>query len=708
MKFNKLFFGRTKNKIGILLMITLMVFGSIAPKIIKADTVTSNLNSDSFKILAATKTADKQVTSDVVTQFDSPMQDTTSTNKTTLLNSLISPLTVYNRVTTGEVNVNGYYLQADIGFLFSTVQNDINVGNTITLSLKSINPKPLGIASSWSIQRNKDKPVSSSKVGKTAKLSGYGDTITMTSDKTATLVGSSTQTNNLYKYIPSNGYIMITAQVTNNMPALLDLRLGSVMDSSDYAMYIDINTLMHFNIREDIFDQVYTAMKNYSRPELKNFQITGLTLHWRRDYRKKDFNEKKPIDISDDVIDMSNGYDPSNLKFEYLFYKQVDPINDSVEYPFTNGVYAQLVLDYTYKSGFVFPTTKSEQLITNFGGFTVIPAVTPTIPDNLPDIKLDNELHNLTNHESDSQDPNEKNLVVKNVKKDDLIQYTANLNSTYDNTGTNTGTISKGIYTVPIPKEMDVDTNSFKFTNNSNVVNTVDSSRINVTTDPDDNTKKILTVNDLTLDPEGMADSQFNLVFNGTITDDHQDDFTFTPTFKGVGGYENGDNSKPMFVDATGNEQLINFDNAVEPGGGVTLSPSHIDFGFLNSFVNKDTLKHRVKNDNSPILSIQDDRSDTDKSSQTISVQQKGQLSNGDTEFPGDLRFYNPNSSTGEFTSLLTGNLVPIYVSANGETLSSISWADNKGLLLHINDGNKSIPAGQYSTTLDWTISDTL
>ncbi|WP_125587679.1 hypothetical protein [Companilactobacillus jidongensis] len=670
-----------------------------------ANTSASTADIATKKTLAITDQANQQSITDVVTQFSSPITTVTNTNQTTLLNSLISPLAIYNKVTTGDVNVNGYYIEADVGYLFSTIQNDVNVANTTTISLKSIHPNASGTASSWTIQRGYDSPVSSSKLGKSAKLPGYGDIITMSSDTTATLVGSSTQTNNIYTNMPINGAIEITAEVTNNMPAELELSLGGVVDSSDYVPHADINTLMHFNIRENIFDEVYEAMKSYS-PDLKSFSVTGFHLHWIRDYRKNGFEEESPTLISDDVIDVLDGYDPADLKTEYLLYKQDGP-NSDIEDAFMNGVYAKLVLDYTYKAG-ILSTTRTGQLVTNFGGLIVEYTSTPTTSDKLPEVKLDNEIHNLTNTDSDSPDTDGKYLAVKNVKKDDSIQYTANLNSTYDNSGENSGTISKSVYTVSIPKGMDIDTNSVEFTNDDGVVSTIDSSYVNIVTDPDDSTKQVLTVSNINLDPDGIANANFKLVFNGTVTDDNQDDFTFTPTFKGIGGYENGDTSKPMYVDADGKEQLINFDRTVEPGGGITLKPMDIDFGSFNTFVTTDVLRHRVNNDDSPVLAVQDDRSDSDKNSQTISVEQKGDLTNGTVTFPGELRFYDPDSSTDEFTSLLTGGAVPIYVSKNGETMSSISWAKDKGLLLHVNGADTAIPSGKYTTQLDWTISDTI
>ncbi|WP_125760683.1 hypothetical protein [Companilactobacillus hulinensis] len=716
MKFNNLFLSR-------ILIIALLLSSFIQPITAEAATfgspiaidkgtneqTTSSLtpNADAKKALAITGQANQQLTADVVTQFSSPLNKTTDTNQTPLLNSLISPLSIYNKVTTGDVNVNGYYIEVNVGYLFSTIKNDINVANTATVSLKSINHNAPGTVNTWTIKRGADSPASSTKIGKTATITGFGDSITMSSDKTATLVGSHTDVRGTNVGLTSSGYMQITAQITNNMPASLMLSLGGVVDIPDYIQHADENTLMHFNIDPDIFDEVYESMKAYSPTDLKNFQITGLKLHWKRDYRLKGNAETKPTAISDDVTDVLNGYDSSDLNTEYLFYKQLDQ-NSPIEYPYMNGVYAELILDYTYKSGLLFPTTKTGQLVTNFGGDVVEPSVTPTTPEQLPEVKLDNEIHNLTNTDSDSQDSDNKYLAVKNVKKDDSIQYTAKLNLTYDNTGENTGTISKGIYTVPIPKVMDIDADSFKFTDDDGVVSAINSSNVSVAEDPDDSTKQLLTVNNVNLDPQGIDDTNFKLVFNGTVTDDNQSDFTFTPTFKGVGGYENGNSSNPLYVNADGKEQLINFNNTVEPGGGITLIPVDIDFGAINSFVHKDVIKHRVNNGDSTALSVQDDRSDSDKGSQTVSVKQRSNLSSGNVEFPGELRFYDPDDKDNNFTPLVTGSYVPIYVSKDGETISSISWTDDKGLLLHIKGANSAVPSGKYSTTLDWTISDTI
>lgn len=718
MKVSKLLFSRCLIIIVLIIGVigtlpTSIVFGSITNTSVTTGKDSSSTTEAADRVLTATKQASQNSISNVVTQFSSPMNSVNSTSSTTTMNNLISPLTINSSTIKGQPDYWGHYLESNVNYIFNSDSNPLDTGNTAIVTLKSstgIVPDVLY----WTLKtREYETKDAVAKLGDETQMAGSGDRIYVTDHQTAIVTGSGTAFTSIHNII-DGGFINLEADLDDYAPVYLDIPTGGAMVSEDYAPLAFDDTLMHFHIKNDIFKRVIDDLNAGNVASYKDFVLTNAKLTWQVDDRSN--GDDKTNNAIDGSVKQYNfavnsgqtSYDPSILDYDFVFYKNGTVATN------LNVVHATLKVDFKYTKKPIIggSYTKDGSETINFGGFGVEPLTNPpTTEEDLPTLAISNQIQNLTNPDSNTTDGDKKGLEVRNVKNGDRIEYAANFDAKTQND--ENALISNGVYTVPVPKGMDIDTNSFKYTSYYNYQNSVDSSKYNsidpdnisIQDDSNDNSKQLLTVSGLSISPEASSDIG-RLVFDGQVTNDNQADFTFTPSFKGVGGYENYDQTKPLYVEENGQDQLINFD-PTKPAGGVTLTPMDIDFGALNSFVTSDTLRHRVNND-SPVLTMQDDRSDSNKNSQTIFVQQVGDLSNGTSKFPGELRFYDPTSSNNEFESLPSGNIVPIYVSKNGETLSAISWENDKGLLLHISGSDTAIPSGKYNTTLDWTISDTL
>lgn len=716
MKINKLFFSRY----FIVIVLIIGVIGTLPTPIAEGATTNASAISDKAssstteaanKALTATKQASQNSISNVVTQFASPMDSLSSTNSTTTMNSLISPLTINSSTIKGQPDYWGHYLESNVNYIFNSDDNSLDVGNTATITLKSTGTGIVPDVSYWILDGDENSKVNLGE----EKPAKYGDRIYATSKQTALVTGSKNWVT-LFKNVPQGGFVNVEAKINNYASVYIDIPTGGAMISDNNAAQVFDDTLINFHIKDDIFKRVIDDL-NEGNVSYRDFTLNKMNLTWIVDFRTKNDQSTGDKDTQiigtdshDLTIDPSThkaSYDPSILKYDFVFYK--DGLYSSY-----NIVYATLKVDFSYTKSTIFgDKTETGSKNINFGGFWYSPLNDPpATEEELPTLSISNQIQNLTNPDSNVIDGDKKGLEVRNVKNGDRIEYGANFDA--ESQSDQDALIAQGVYTIPIPKGMDIDTNSFKYTNyydyqnsvDNSQYNSIDSSNINIQDDPNDSSKQLLTVNDLNISPK-ISGEIGRLVFDGEVTDDNQSDFTFTPSFKGVGGYDNNDQTKPLYVEADGQDQLINFD-PTKPSGGVTLTPINIDFGSLNSIINSDLLKHRVNDSSSPVLSIQDDRSDANKNSQTVSVQQKGELTNGGSAFPGELRFYDPSGSNDEFKSLVSGEIVPIYVSKNGETIPSISWENNKGLLLHVNGSNTAIPSGKYTTTLDWTVSDTI
>ncbi|WP_164505125.1 hypothetical protein [Companilactobacillus hulinensis] len=121
----------------------------------------------------------------------------------------------------------------------------------------------------------------------------------------------------------------------------------------------------------------------------------------------------------------------------------------------------------------------------------------------------------------------------------------------------------------------------------------------------------------------------------------------------------------------------------------------NIDFGVINSYA-KDQVISRTTETNMPnnIIDIEDGR--RVKKQVEIYVSQKSDFVNesGDT-LPGCLRFY----ENGKYSDLSKNGQL-IAASKENETLSSVGWDENNGLLLHMHED--AAAAGQYKSALDW------
>ncbi|WP_119325562.1 Ig-like domain-containing protein [Companilactobacillus musae] len=169
----------------------------------------------------------------------------------------------------------------------------------------------------------------------------------------------------------------------------------------------------------------------------------------------------------------------------------------------------------------------------------------------------------------------------------------------------------------------------------------------------------------------------------------NQLDFHSTPSFTGT-------DSDGHLYQSIGNPLELHY-----VSNKITPHFKDIQFESIYSF-EKDVLKFRTNDTNSPneIVHIDDQR--RKKNPIRIFLKQPGSLSNSKNGslLVATLQFY-------KLDKLLPQNInnkILIEYSQKNQTLKSIHWNKDEGLLLHVDDTN--FIAGQYNANLSWIIED--
>lgn len=245
----------------------------------------------------------------------------------------------------------------------------------------------------------------------------------------------------------------------------------------------------------------------------------------------------------------------------------------------------------------------------------------------------------------------------------------------FDNSISNKGSNSDfndATYTQPVPSSID-DSNLIISYDNGNSFNKLDASKYTVS-DNNNGTKNIII--------KGInvkSGDNYNIALRGTMKnnnfDINNDAINLKPTLSANGINVSGDNNNSVsFTDDM-----------------LKLTPNDIDFG--QDKIVKDQVINQVKNNNSLISSIQDNR--RDKTLSNIDVQQN------------DNNFYNNSDSSQYFSgqlfydNLSLNNPVKVFETDNHNGFN-ISDSDSFSLIPKQSFGDP----GNYSTKLTWTVNN--
>lgn len=289
-------------------------------------------------------------------------------------------------------------------------------------------------------------------------------------------------------------------------------------------------------------------------------------------------------------------------------------------------------------------------------------------PEGGPDVNIDDTLENETFDDNTNTD----NMLYGVINGDKV---------TYHNTLTNdsqTGTLSDGKYVLPLH----ANTTVTKVTLDGNEL---PSSEYEVkSNDTTDQTN--VSVDGLSFKNGESHSIEVETVVGGITKKETSRTIPYI-----TGKDDDGDSYQKI-----GKTETINYTTDM-----IEQSIKHIDYGEVVSY-GQETLVYRSDDLNWPNNLIEIDDMRRYKNPVTVSVSQGADLENekGQT-LSGSLRYYDDD---GEYTDLLANSAVVKSTSEN-ETLESIGWYKNNGLVLYLNGASS---AGIYTTQLNWEISDTI
>ncbi|MFC6324204.1 hypothetical protein [Companilactobacillus baiquanensis] len=300
--------------------------------------------------------------------------------------------------------------------------------------------------------------------------------------------------------------------------------------------------------------------------------------------------------------------------------------------------------------------------------YTTNKATLTVIPDGSPDIKIDNSLDN-----EDYNDDLDYDLHLFGVNENDTITRQSTLTN---NSGT--GILNNATYHEPVRenstvKSVTLDDNELSDDEYDIVSNTKDNTKEVVIPNLSFSTKQSHSVKVST--KEGSVDQKTTV---------HT-----TPYIK-------GQVSSPDDYQMEGSQGVITYlTNTLQ------MDVEDIDFGTITPLSANETI-YRPDELNEPknIVEIDDQR--RNKNHTEVRVKQNDNLLNDDSvALLGSLNFVE-NGNTYD----LFDNDQVIQATNQGNSVPSIGWSKENGILLHINNNN--LASGTYKTSLKWSVVESI
>ncbi|WP_125588193.1 Ig-like domain-containing protein [Companilactobacillus jidongensis] len=300
--------------------------------------------------------------------------------------------------------------------------------------------------------------------------------------------------------------------------------------------------------------------------------------------------------------------------------------------------------------------------------YTTNKATLTVIPDGAPDIKIKNSLIN-----SDYHDELDTDLHLFGVNAGDKITESATITN---NSGT--GVLTNGTYHLPIRESSTI---------NSVVVDDQELSDDHY--EIVDNTKsetKELVVKNL-----GFSTKQSHTVAVTSTVGAIDEKETQRTTPYVLGQVSTADDYR-----SDGDEEAITYlTNQIQ------MTVKDIDFGTITPFSANEII-YRPDNLNEPENVVEVDDQRRNLNSAEVRVQQASDFTNAaDVKLLGSLQYYEDGIGYD-----ILGKDQVIQTTNEGNSVPSIGWAKENGILLHMNDNN--LVAGKYNTELKWSIVESL
>jgi len=726
-------------------------FSTLTPLVVKADTAAIPVNkdnvtiSDAEQLLQASARASLERSIDV-SDFMSPYEhkDKVDNDQRKLVRKLTSPLVVEEispGITEGNPDPTGtYFLRANAAYMIQSYDNSNGLIYRATITIHRVSDGSLATkdVENFGLSRRSVPDYGTQKTIKPGgkKITNGTNELTNASNDnksvdlavhTFTPVGS-----NGGKLTPEfypNGTsgdtaVRVTAKMKNSDNSgttTAEIRiLYAQTRSNRFSGEVYFDKLVKFNVDKILREQIVKDAVRNARSQQGSKVTDGkvriiwhawyITYEGKKQVAKEDDIPVEKIAYEYDVNSSAASDDFSKINqdafnFEYLVYRTTGELNGyNQPYNQTTAIhfFPEIIMKYTDPKG-----KNPDRYRTVIPKTLIAPTIYPD-SDHIPEVTMKNYLYNKTDSSKDetiSEDPDVEaaNYKVNDTVAGDKIKFKSEIHETYDYYYGN-GMITDGVYETQIPRGMTV--SDVEMVSDTGIDPVIDPDKVEVTDDPDDDKQSILKITDIYLDdnPTFSGEMNYELTFIGTAPSDFYDNFSFQPTFDGVGGVDPDKENVPV-EQAVGDVNEMTFtDEIVEPDGEIHLEPMDIHFGTINALSNERFIKHRETPNDEDILKITDKRAV--KKAAQISIKADSLKKEGDDpiEFPGSLMFHD---SIGNNQVVEGNNPIVIYESQEGEELSNIFWKKDEGLLLHVHK-KKVIQHGKYSTKVSWTATDSL
>lgn len=317
---------------------------------------------------------------------------------------------------------------------------------------------------------------------------------------------------------------------------------------------------------------------------------------------------------------------------------------------------------------------------------TNIAKLNETVPVN-PRVTLETIMSSLT-----KSDPKDNGLTLNSVTKDDNIIYSMGLsNKGYQD-------FEDSYLDFDIPTGMKVQYVIMGNSASDESLLNEDKYDIHLNQNNDGQTLKI-NIGKFNRNEDRIIEVHTVLQDNG-----NGPSFVTDPYFYGL---ERENKENPYKAASDGNILTLNFKNPmvdklkpnVQPEGSIKPDVKNIEFDPLVTS-QQNIIDHRTEATNDPnfVATFEDDRS---KKSQAFLFLKEETPLQGNGKLDGQLMYYQPGQNPQSIA-----NKVLVEQSAPNQTLAPIKWSRNKGLLLNLKRCDSA--TGEYKTTLDWTIQNSI
>lgn len=375
------------------------------------------------------------------------------------------------------------------------------------------------------------------------------------------------------------------------------------------------------------------------------------------------------------IENFSNQTRIDNIKFDVSWeqkligeddskYQPIDTsaIKDNFSCTIPNITFKNNDFLYRAKIKAVFPSTSALQK-PEIKFYTTNGARINVEPSTDPNVSFINKISNEY-----FSDPTNTDSVLNNIIAHDLIKYSVHI------TNNSQKTIQSSELILFLHKDTDIS------------AITMNDDKINYQVQPASNHLKMI-IDVGTFESKQSKDIEITI---STPEINQRQSFVYKPTF--INHYADAETYATR-----GSELKITYiTNKIE------VIPHDIGFEAIGP-LDQDIIKNRLSEN--PVVTVDDQRRDKSPTATLLLAQEKGFSNDNGQDLPASLIFVNQDGITQDIPQSVP---IPIYESLPNQTMDSPKWDKHHGLFLHIHKHENFISGGNYTSSLKWTIQNSI